>query len=78
MKKLSIHAIKPGTKVKLRNDLTVGNTYGSDIFVSGMVNSIGIWVTVTSKIGYNKFSIGNVFSYTIEMVERINNFKYGK
>ena len=75
--------IKIGTKVKIRRDLIEEQTYGSNSYVDSMINQLGKWVTVT-QFDFPLEACGfytkenNLYAFTIEMVERIQSFKYGK
>jgi hypothetical protein len=84
MTKLNINDIKHGVKVKIRRDLIIGERYGDNTFVSDMRPFAGQWVVVygiyktTDDFQFGFFTKEINYGFTIEMVERIGMFKYGK
>jgi hypothetical protein len=68
-------SLPPGTKVKMRKDLTEGIEYGQYYFVEGM--NCGEVTIKHYNATYKTYSIiGNTYKYTLEMFDQvINNLK---
>ena len=84
MNRKDFKKIKAGRKVKIRTDLISPEIYGSNTFVDGMLDSRGKWFTVRSigddpdRYDFRINGSYSIFRFTIEMVETISAFKYGK
>lgn len=83
MKRNQFRKIDIGSKITLRNNLKPGKRYGEHIHTDRMFRN-GDTLTVMS-ISYDTFAVTVMedwnpmkYLYTIEMIQSINSFKYGK